>query len=207
MLIDHSCFLNCLILSCLYYFCLLITMLQKLFIHTWYKPFARYLYYKNRHPVCGLLIHFLKFFLRVNVLNFDKVQFIILLVLLFMFLKTTAYSLLQKYSHIFIISAFTFRSVIYLKLWCEIGVKGLFLFQMDIQLPQKHWLKNYPFSHWINLSLWKSIDCIHVDLFLNPQFCCIWSICPHIHCLGCYYFILILEIRLINFSNFYLLYQ
>lgn len=139
-----------------------------------------------------------------------RFSFLIIVLLFTVFKKYCLLSVTNIFSYSFIVSAFIFRSVIYLKFWVHLvwdRSHCSFSFSNRYPVSPESLVEKMNFSpteliychcenqltvyiwiyFWIFISLALSI-CLHI-----PQ---------HLNCLGYCYFILIIEIRLINFSSF-----
>ena len=153
--------------------------LKEFFIYSGWQSFSMYVICKNIFSqFVACLFIFLMMSLKHKILNFSKVWFINV----FIFMAHTFLVLYQGYSclpqvsedlfpvffQMFYTLAFTFRSLIHLKLIFVYGMMSEFTFpQVDIQFPQHCLWKWLFFLHWILCQ--ESVDLKYKDLFLSIQ--------------------------------------
>lgn len=154
-------------------------VLKSFFIYSGWQSFTMYVICKNIFSQsAAYLFIFLIMSLKHKILNFNKVW----VISVFLFMAHTFLVLYQGYfclsqvsedffpffSQTFYILAFTFRSLIHLKLIFVYGMMSEFAFpQVDIQFSQHCLLKWLFFPHWILCQ--KSVDLKYKNLFLSIQ--------------------------------------
>ena len=85
LLIIHLCFLmKCLFQSFTQFLLIMSSFLLSSVVYSEYKSFIRYTFYKYFCPTCGFSFHFLEYFRKAKVLNFDVFKITIILLPFFL---------------------------------------------------------------------------------------------------------------------------